>query len=322
LSATATEARYDSFSFLDFEARDFRAAWLWQLGRRFSGTISEERRQSLVPFTDFRGFDRANIRTSTQRAFSADAWMIENWHAVGAVSQQDVSHDTPFLAESGYRSETARIGLRYAPPSGNSLTLAQNETKGDYLDRPLDPVVLTDNRFREQETEFAARWSPTGLTTVNGRLSWRQRRHEHFGQRDFSGAAGDVAYVWTPTGKLRLALTAKRDIRESLDLGSVTANSSYRVTDTLGFAPVWQVGTRTSVSVSFSHSTADFRGPVIPDPRPARQDRIRSAHLAIDWAPFRFVSLTASINRERRTSNNPNFDFRNTIASLSASLTF
>ena len=58
LDATGTYTRYNTFSFLDFGAFDYRGAWLWHLTPRVSGTLSAERKQALVPFTDFQSFER------------------------------------------------------------------------------------------------------------------------------------------------------------------------------------------------------------------------------------------------------------------------
>ena len=67
----------------------------------------------------------------------------------------------------------------------------------------------------------------------------------------------------------------------------------------------------------------DFRGPVAPLTGPSRRDTLRSAQLAVDWSPpMRNLRLTGSVQRDRRSSNAAGLDFDDTIAMLSASLTF
>jgi exopolysaccharide biosynthesis operon protein EpsL len=321
LDATGTHTRYDTFSFLDFDAFEYRGAWLWRVTPRVSGTLGAEHKQALVPFVDYGGFER-NVRTTDSRRFSLDGWVFGGWHLLAGASQSESKNGVPLLAEWDSRTTSGEAGVKYLAGSGSSLALTRRSSRGDYLNRVIDPVIFFDNRFRQEETELRATWNLSGKSVVNGRLSALERRHEHFAQRDFSGTAGQLDYTWTPTGKLRLAYSAKRDINSWWDLGSVTANSSYRVTDTLSFAPTWQVDAKTAVRVRLDRLRVDYRGPVIADPRPVRGDTLRSAQVAVDWSPLRYVFFSASLERDSRASNNPGFEFGDTIGSLSVSLVF
>lgn len=321
LDAIGTHTRYDTFSFLDFDKFEYRGAWLWYLTPRVSGTLSAEHKEALVPFVDFQGFAR-NVRTTDSRGFNLDGWVFGGWHLLAGASQSESKSQVPLQAESDYRSTSGEAGVKYVAGSGSSLALTRRSSQGDNLNLVVDPVFFFDNRFRQEETEIKAAWNLSGKSVVNGRLSAIERRHEHFAQRDFSGTAGQLDYTWTPTGKLRLALSAKRDIGPFWDLGSVTANSSYRVTDTLSFAPTWQVDAKTAVRVRVDRMRIDYRGPVIADPRPVRSDTLRSAQVAVDWSPMRYVFFSASLERDSRSSTNPGFEFGDTIGSLSVSLMF
>ena len=321
LDATGIYTRYNTFSFLDFDAFEYRGAWLWHLTPRVSGTLSAERKQALVPFADFQGFER-NVRTTDSRGFNLDGWVFGGWHLLAGASQSESKNGVQFLAEGDSRTTSGEAGVKYVAGSGSSLAVTRRSTQGDFLNRVVDPVNFFDNRFRQEETEIKAAWNVSGKSMVNGRLTSLERRHEHFAQRDFSGTAGQLDYTWTPTGKLRLAFSAKRDIGSWWDLGSVTADSSYKVTDTLSFAPTWQVDAKIAVRVRFDRIQIDYRGPVIADLRPVRSDTLRSAQVAVDWSPMRYVFFSASLERDSRSSTNPGFEFGDTIGSLSVSLMF
>ena len=66
----------------------------------------------------------------------------------------------------------------------------------------------------------------------------------------------------------------------------------------------------------------DYRGPVIANPGPLRDETVCSAGLGADWAPLRYVTFSANLQRDRRSSNYSAFDFQDTIAVVSASLMF
>lgn len=321
LDATGTYTRYNTFSFLDFGAFEYRGAWLWHLTPRVSGTLSAERKQALVPFTDFRSFER-NVYTTDRRNFNLDGWVSGGWHLLAGASQSESKNEVQFQAEGDSRIIAGEAGVKYVAGSGSSLAVTRRSSQGDYLNRVVDPVNFFDNRFRQDETELKVAWNVSGNSTLNGRLSALDRRHEHFSQRDFSGTTGQLDYTWTPTSKLRLAFSARRDIEAWWDLGSVTANSSFRVVDTLSFAPAWQLDAKTTVRARFDQRQIDYRGPVFSDSRPARSDTLRSAQVAVDWSPMRYVSFSASVERGTRSSNNPGFEFGDTLGSLSVALKF
>ena len=316
LDVTETTYRYNNFTFLDFDALDYRGAWLWRLTPRLSGTLSTDHRQALAPFADFRGFQR-NIADTDRRTFSLDGWLAGGWHLLLGLFDSETKYSQVFLPQTSSRSNGAEAGLRYIAASGSSVTATRRLSKGTTLNQPLDPVNLIDDGFRLQESELQSTWLVSAKSTLNGRLAWIERRHDHFGQRDFSGMAGNFDYTWTPTAKLRLAVSARREISAWWDL-----IASYSVSDTLSFTPTWQASTKTALRMRLDCTQRDFRGPVIANPGPLRGDTACSAGLGAEWTPLRYVTFSANLQRERRSSNYDAFEFDDTIAVVSASLMF
>jgi exopolysaccharide biosynthesis operon protein EpsL len=321
LEATGTYTRYNTFSFLDFGTFEYRGAWLWQLTPRLGGVLSAERKQSLVPFADFQGFER-NLSTTDSRDFHLDGWVFGGWHLLAGASQSESRTDVQFQADGSSRITAGEAGVRYVAGSGSALTVTRRSGHGDYLDRAVNAATYIDNGYRQDETELSAAWYLSGKSTLNARLTYIERSHEHFSQRNFSGTLGQLDYTWTPTGKLRLAFSAKRDIGSWWDQGSATASSSYRVTDSLAFAPAWQVDAKVAVRARFEHARIDYRGPVGADFRPARGDTLRGAQVAVDWFPMRYLSVSFSVERDSRASNNPMYEFGDTISGLSVLMKF
>lgn len=316
LDVTKTTTRYNNFTFLDFDALDYRGAWLWRLTPRLSGTLSFDHRQALVPFADFRVFQR-NVSNTDSRRFSLDGWLAGGWHLLLGVSDGETKYTQVFLPQTSSRTKGAEAGLRYMAASGSSVTATRRSGKGTTLNQPLDPVNLIDDGFRIQESELQSTWLVSGKSALNGRLAWVQRSHEHFSQRDFSGLAGNLDYTWAPTAKLRLAVSARRELGPWWDL-----ISSYSVSDTLSFTPTWQASAKTALRMRLDCTLREYRGPVIANPGPLRDETWCSAGLGADWTPLRYVTFSANLQRDRRSSNYDAFDFQDTIAAVSASLMF
>lgn len=311
---TGTAYRYSRFSSLDFEAFDYRAAWGWQLTPRVSGTLSAERRQALVPFSEFQDF-RRNIRTSDNRVASLDWWVTGGWHLLVGAGQSEQRSSIPFLAEADFVFNRAEAGVRYVARSGSSVGFTGRAGEGRYLNRVVDFVALIDNRFRQDEAELQGSWIVSGRSRLSARLTWTERRHENFAFRDSSGNSGQVAHSWSATDKLRIDTSATRSLTPYFD-----GLASHRLDDILTVSPAWQVTARTVVRLRLERGQSEFRGS--SGNIAARRDSSGRWELAVDWIPARSVTVNAGLQRERRSSTDPTLEYDTEIARLSVGLTF
>ena len=227
---------------------------------RWSGTLSAERKKNLIPFDDNRSFQR-NVRTTDDYRFTLDGWMFGGWHLLLGAVQYEQENEQTFLAEDSFRARGGEAGIKYVAASGSSISVIRRSTQGDYLNSVVNPASFTDNAFNQDESEVQANWNLSGKSALNGRLGWVNRHHEHFAERDFSGLAGELAYAWKPTGKLRLDVLAKRNITSWQE-----PFASYRVDNSLSLKSTWQVSAKTAVRMQLERVESDFRGPVFAPP--------------------------------------------------------
>lgn len=316
LNAAETAYRYDTFSFLNSNVFQYDGAWDWHVTPRVGGTLSANRSESLVNYGDYRVPIR-NIVTIRNERFSVDGLLFGGWHVLAGVSRDESKNSVIFIQQASYRSNGADVGLRYVAESGNSVTFTTRSSNADYIDQPLDPANLIDDGYRREENELVVEWMLSGKSRLSGRLTRIDYRTNHFAQRDFSGTGGLLGYQWMPTSKLSFNVSAGRNLTVYVD-----NFSSYVVSDTATFAPVWQVSARTALRASVSRTTSDYRGAVVTLSGPARRDVLDSFQLAADWTPRRTVTLSASLQRDHRSSNDSDFEFNDTSARLSATLSF
>lgn len=318
VSETAT--RYASFTPLNRDAFAYRGAWLWNLTPRVSGTLSVDHTRSLIPFTDVTS-PQPIVRVTDTRNFNVDGWIFGGWHLLLGATNAETKNSEVFLAQPSYNANTGEVGLKYVAASGNSITATSRSTRGTNNNpgQGIDLVNFIDNEFTVQESELKATWMISGKSTLNGRLTRLDRHNEHLSQRDFSGTTGNFSYIWTVDGRLLVTFSATRNISP----WTADTQASYRVDDTLSFAPSLRISERITVRMLASRVVNDFRGPIAPLTGPSRRDTVRSTQLAADWSPpIRNLLLTGSVQRDRRSSSAAGFDFDDTIAMLSASLTF
>ena len=316
LDISETIYRYKNFSFLDFEALEYRGTWLWHLTPRISGTLGADRSKSLVPFGDIRTAQQ-NLRVVDRQYFTLDAQVTGGWHTLlGASHIEQKDSRVALSSEPSYEATSGEAGIKYVAAPGTSLALIQRHVNGSYTST-LDPVNLLDDGFRENQSEAVANWNATGKSTFRGRLTWLDRQHDHFPQRDYDALAGEVGFLWSPTAKSRFHFIGRRDVTTWWE-----PLSSYRVSDTASVAWTWQVTTQAAVLVQLDRVHRDYRGPVVFTTGPLRVDNERSAQLGLNWTPFRSMLLKAGVQHYTRSSNFPGNDFDANVANVSAAMTF
>ena len=313
-----TQTRYDKFISLNRNTLSDLAQWDWRLGARLSGRLSADRTESVVDFEDIVGSRTRIVTRRTNRAFSIDGWLGDGWHLQAGLSNLESKNSTAFAASPSFTQTSGELGLNYIALSGNSITATARSRRGANTGQAVDFVNFLDSGFAVQEHELAVSWVASGNSTLNGRLTRIERRNDHIAQRDFSGAAGELRYLWTPTGRLTLGLSAVR----TLIPFTPDTRTSYKVDDTLSFTPAWAVAANTTLRMNLFRRTTDYLGPVVPVTGPLRRDVLTSAQVAVDWKPHDKVTLSASLQRDRRTSNDAAFTYDDTIARFNAALLY
>jgi exopolysaccharide biosynthesis operon protein EpsL len=316
LDATLTAYRYRTFEHLDFDAKQYRGAWNWHLTPRVSGTLSAERSQTLVNYSDFRNFDVRNVRTSEARAALADAWLFGGWHLVGGLSERVSRTSQPIADEGSFRSRGGEAGVKYVAGAGSSARFTLRAHEGRYTDRALDPVQLLGEGFERDEAELAATWLATARSTLDARLARIDYRENQFAQRDFTGTEARLGWRWAAAARLSLNLAASRNLSPWRDL-----SATYKIDEQVSLGASWQLAARTGLTASVTRGEAEYRNPIVA-PASERRDSYRAAQLALDWRVLRNLSASASLARQRRSSTDAAFQYSTTIATLGASLMF
>jgi len=153
---------------------------------------------------------------------------------------------------------------------------------------------------------------------LNGRLAWLERTNSDLSQPPFSGPSGNLTYTWMPTAKLSLNISGSQLTSALLD-----PSFNHLENRSLSITPAWKASDKTTVSLQLTHSTLKYLGTgSVPATGPARSDATNSAALNVGWLPMRGLSLNASLQRYRRTSNDPLFGYDATVGSVSASFMF
>jgi exopolysaccharide biosynthesis operon protein EpsL len=316
LDVTRTAYRHDELSSLDFDGTDYHGAWLWSLTSRLNGSLTADQTEAQVPFVDFQRPQR-NIRRTRNEAFNLDGLLGYGIHLLLGASHTEQISTEPFLAEQDFRIARVEGGLRYVFASGNSVSFVQRTGNGEYINRIFDPQIPLDTAYKDNETELRGSWLIGGHSTLSGRVSHLERRHEHLSQLDSSGNAGEVRYDWIPTGKVDLGLLASRTLVPFFDI-----QTTHRIDRTFSVIPRWHVTDRVTATLELAYTESDYQGGQTAPGGAVRSDTYNVWNVGVRWLPYRTVSVGALFQGLRRASSDPAFAFDTKIGTVSVALIF
>lgn len=309
LEASLVDYHYSTFDELNVTARNHAAAWRWSLTPYLHGNLTSSRKET-PNNSDSAGDISRNLSTDENQRFDGVLEVSGSWRVLGGVARSTRTNNSQFTPEEGILEEddnrlnTAEAGLRYDFPSGSALSYIARNGRGKYLNQP------GDNRFDQRENEIRLIWPVTGKSTVDLRAAHVERTRTNSGDDDYAGTVGHVNVNWKITDKTSLTAGLGRELSSN----QAVTSSQIRA-DRFTLSPLWRISEKTSLRARYDHSRRDYRGA-------DRVDTVRGALIALDWQALRTLTVSASLQNDRRTSNQPGLDYDRTIAGISALVSF
>jgi hypothetical protein len=210
--------------------------------------------------------------------------------------------------EQNLRQTNVSLGLKYRPSGLLTLGIAGRHTSGSYPDAVINGVQGPDD-FKRDDADLSATWVPTGISTVNARLSFSHESHEVLSQRDFRGVTGSISWDWRPSGRLTLRTLLLHDTGGEVTFASLVPNAplttvgdSSRTTTSLQIGANYEASAKIMVNASLRE---DWRTLVDISGASTATDNDRStlATLGAQYLPTRNVTLGCNVSFEHRTTN-------------------
>jgi exopolysaccharide biosynthesis operon protein EpsL len=311
VDADITKFNYDKTEFLDYDAKNYSAAWLWSLTPNLTGRITSEQTQVLNDFRDF-AIPIQNIRTSKIQRFRAEYSPHQIWTIIGGLTYTNVTNSQQFTQQADFNALSVDYGAKYKFPSGSSLTFLGHQRKGDFSDRPV--TAIFDNGYDESEFEVEAVLKASGKSSLSGKLGYINREYNNLSLRDYQSIIGYINYDWYLTGKMLLNLNYSRTIYPFEQ-----SNSTYSLTDAIKSELSYNITEKLQAGVNLRLSDRDFdgRGQFSTI---GRTDREQGFGGSIRWTPLWNISVSLNANRSYRNSTISQFDFNDTTTSINFDL--
>lgn len=316
--AGVTNRRYDRFTRLDSNLRDYSLGCDWQLGHLWSGTLSIGRMQTVPGFNDFRPAVRDIVTTDQARA-QGTMRLHADWLLDLSASTTRIQHSAEANAYANSRVDGTLAGLRYSPGNGKEVGVRIRQSDAALANRQLANGVQVDNSYREDGYELNAAWPTGGSSSLRGVLGWVDRRHRELSGRDYAGQTGSLGWNWKPTGRTSLGI----DLRQELSTQS-SLLATYATVRSAGLSAGWQPTAKLAVRASLERRRRDMEG----DPasllggQPVRSDDEQSTSVGLSYAAWRDLQLQATWRNERRDSSIAMYSYASRQYVFTASLTF
>ena len=318
LDVSLVKYSYQNFSYLDFSALNYRGAWRWSYTPHLRGSLSTARDQTLNSFIDFQGFNVRNERVNTNTRFDGTYELDANWRLIGGLTQAALKNSLQITSEADYRQTTLDGGVRYVLASGSSAGYTLRSSDGTYTtNRPIPSAGFFDDRFTQTDNELLATWAISRDTTADFKAGYRSRTYPNYPQRNFAGMTGAATVNWSYSPKAGVVAGWTHDIN-----AFETTNTNFSQTDRFSIGPVWQISPKAVMRVQLAHSVRDFGGSPTALAPLQRRDVTRDATVSVEWQPYTFMSLSASLQNARRSSSLAGFDYSSNLFNISAQFTY
>ena len=318
-SVQLSQVHFDYFSQLDYDGKDARATWLWQLGNHLEGRLGASYVELLAPYTDLRTSER-NLRVQHSTYFDG-AWRPHpRWRARVGFQEDRYSYELFSQRPNNRRERAVESGIDYLAPSGSEAGVVLRRLEGRYPYRR--PFALATDDFEQDEYRLRVNWLASAKTTVNLLAGWTSRDQGAFGPGRVSGVTGRLAVAYEATARTSVTAAVWRDF------APIESNVvSYTLNRGASIAAAWQATAKVQAGASVGVEKRDYSARDALPPALGRvdlDDSLRTAGLNLRYMPMQKMQLGITVARQVRSGSRALGigAFRSTSVGINASISF
>lgn len=247
-----------------------------------------------------RALSEANYESTRRVDFVARLGGVSTLTFEVGAGARSVDYSASSMAFREYHQRQATAGLRWRLGGSTRLGLGVRRTQAEYPKLFTGLLADPEDRRRRDALDLSLKWTPTGSSTVDARISRTRTRHDVFDERDFSGTSGSLDWRLDDGGRTRLALRLARD--EGQDAEVVTSVFS-RTTDSLRMQVDYDLTGKVTLNARalvFRRTLDGTSAQGVPE---KGHDSGSQLGLGARWQASRAISLGCDLRHERRGDN-------------------
>lgn len=306
LNAAIERVDYNHFDSLDHPAGNALAAWDWEIGRLFDGTLSHSYVRDISDFNEFRQPVK-DTRDVNVTHFDGGYNILPAWRLVAGIEHRNVDYDRQNFLD---RDELTGFGeVQYATTANSHVGVRARHTDADLNRSSVVTGSPTDNDYRENEYSLVVGWQGTSKSYLEGHAGYTKRNQDGAGQSDFGGFTARLLYAWRITPITSLKTSVYRDVN-ALDYQI----STFVISNGVSLQPAVQITPDTRIEGRVAYEQDEFKGPVrdttgvlISDR--GREDDLTSARLGVNYTAITDLNLGLAVEYGDRNSNRSDSDY-------------
>lgn len=283
--------KYQDTSALDNTGYGLTTGLDWSTIEQLSGTLRYNLNTSLA---DYASPDAPQITTRNEQKSQQLGATVRYGITARVALEGGLEHRKVDFSDAqdarGYSQNVANAGVKYGVSGLLTVGAGLRITKGD--------TPVTGDKLDRNDIDLTAAWSPTGLSTLNARLSFSKENHSDPARADFSGATGSIAWAYKPTGKLNFNTSLTRDTGSETTFRGLTPEGAplvfdtSRLTTTAALSVGYELTGKIQLSGDARRSNGSFGN--------GGSDKATNLSFGARYLPTRAITLACNLSRDSR----------------------
>jgi hypothetical protein len=319
-SGSAQTNRYQNFDQLNNVSYGLTTGLDWQTIERLSGSLRYATNQSLVNYADVQFPVGTKDVQKTQSATAAVRYGITPRLGIDASATRRAVDYSAAEDRRGFTQNSASLGVRWGGTGLLTFGAALRLTKSDFPSAlivapvpaipetpttpavPAVPAEYGPDKADRKDLDLTGSWSPSGLSTLTGRVSLTRETHTQPAIPELSGLTGSIAWDYRPTGKLALNVSLTRDTGTETtfalpsDFIPLRANND-RINTVAALEATYEVTAKIKANASLRHTD----GSVVNSLGASRGASTNVVAIGANYAITRSVDLSCNLSHESRS---------------------
>jgi hypothetical protein len=305
--ASFGHVRFGDQSQLNHDGYSLLAGVNWETAGNLSGTVSIDSSRSLAEFTPagLNGVTTNNLTRTDGGRFSVRLGGVSRLAIEVTGATRRTRFDNPAFLNRNSNIDEASAGVRYRPAGSLVLGAAVRLTRGEYPNfRNPSAGRFTPEGFEKDNLDLTAEWPISGASRVDARLSFGRDRYDTITSRNFSGATGEVAWRWSPTGRTTLTTSFSRrsgdEVSVATGAGQIPyATAATRIANTVAVVADHELTGKIRARAGLSYLDGSSVDLLFGS---STSEAVTGALLGVTWEATRAIRAGCDLNYRSRAS--------------------
>jgi exopolysaccharide biosynthesis operon protein EpsL len=303
--------RYANNTDLNNVSGSEKVIWNWAVASKLSGQVGADYTRAIASFVNTDVYTR-NVVDQFEYFGGARYQVGPRWAIFGGVLQADTRLSAVASRPNDSNRKSVEVGTEYATGIQDSVGLEYRYTDTSYPDILVSNGVAVSRNYNEDRARLFLKYAISDKTLIDASAGYLKRNYPSQGIGEFSGDIWRASLQWQPRDKTGILAVAWRELHAYL-----TADSDYYVSNGVSVSPIWNASEKINLSVLFSTEKQEYLGsaPGLTVAGP-RHDRVSAEQANLGYTPMRYFTVNISIRREQRSSNQGQFEYNDTLATI------